>query len=323
MTSNKIECRRFDFGVKALFRLSKMLPIDLLPIKICEYVIEPVPNPTLGSSNPAWIYLISYAEFMKDGEYPDPQGEMSAFAAFFSVALGCEAALIGLMVNGCDVPLCPQRLYAQPDRIENDVLQEAAASFSQSCSLSEKCAEGFFRACELFGAAARFLNEDRNLCCLLAVASVECIASVLQAKRGALQDRFIEFLMFYSPENCRGMSDDRLRGALGQLYGRYRSRYVHQGIKIPVASLAADRSGLPQVIHCTDGNDALAPGLVWFMQLVRSSLLNVLREQVASQTLTGKKRPLRQYCLNRGIMRMRWQSPQPQSGDGPENGPPQ
>lgn len=321
MTNSKTESRRFDFGVKAIFRMSKLLPIDLLPIKIGEYIIEPVPNPTLGSSNPAWIYLVSYTEFMKDGQYPDPQGEMNAFAAFFSVALGCEAALIGLMINGCDVPLRPQRFYTQPDRIESKSLQEAAASFIQSCNLSERCAEGFFRACELFGAAARFLNEDRDLSCFLAVAAIECMASALVGKRGKSRSRFIELLVEYSPEECRAMSEQEMRKALGRIYDRYRSCYVHQGRRIPVASLAADISELPQIIHCTDGNEVQAPGLVWLLRLARHSLLSILAQQGGHPSASGKN-ALRRYCLNRGIMKMKWQPPQSQSGNGPESGPP-
>lgn len=321
MTNSEAESRRFDFGVKALFRMSKMLPIDLLPIRIGEYIIEPVPNPTLGSSNPAWTYLVSYPEFMKDGQYPDPQGEMNALAAFLSVALGCEAALIGLMVNGCDVPLRPQRLYAQPDRVESEILKEAATSFSLSCNFSKRCAEGFFRACELFGAAARYLNEDRDLSCFLAVAAIECMASALVGKRGKSRSRFIELLAKYSPEECRGMSEQEMQKALGNIYDHYRSSYVHQGRRIPVASLAADISGLPQIIHCTDGNEVQAPGLVWLLRLTRRSLLSILAQQ-GGQPIASGNNALRRYCLNRGIMKMKWQPPQSQSGNDPENGPP-
>ena len=64
---------------------------------------------------------------------------------------------------------------------------------------------------------------------------------------------------------------------LKTVYCSHRSALCMAGKEVSVASKIADRAGLNSVGHIVDGKEIVTPGLKWFFQVTRRTLIGFLK----------------------------------------------
>jgi hypothetical protein len=92
---------------------------------------------------------------------------------------------------------------------------------------------------------------------------------------------------------------------LKTVYYGHRSAFVHAGREVSVASEIADRHGSDSLRHIDDNKDVFAPGLKWFFQVTRRTLLGFLAGHPRAETVPNEE-ALADVARERGLLTMRW-----------------
>ncbi len=220
--------------------------------------------------------------------HADSEGEGEIFLSFLALLFDCRIRKTGFRINGLDIsgnhPQKPHIMEMFEGTIDSP---ECDTYVTHLFTLGSELTKQFARACNAYSLAIASVELDTSLSFLLLVTALECIStqeafcpnSTLDKSKKSTE-RYCRLVQNYCDEVNELYPSDAEPGFIRDLktvYYSHRSGFVHGGKEVSVASKIADRAGLNSVGHIVDGKEIVTPGLKWFFQVTRRTLIGFLK----------------------------------------------
>lgn len=262
--------------------LSRRFPITQREVGLLRYRLQPLPSKYDGPQEA----ILAFEEPMETS-YADPEHEGEIVLSFLSLVFNCRIRKTGYRVNGLDIsgekqsPAPLAELFA--GKLE---VSDPATFVAHLFTLNDQLAKQFIRACNAYSLAIASVELDSSLSFLLLVTALECISSQEEFcpnaqldKQRKSAERYCLLVTTYcdSPRELHPTGGEAafLRD-LKTVHFSHRSGFVHAGKEVSIASRIADRAGFRSLNHFVDDKEVFTPGLKWFFQVTRRTLLGFL-----------------------------------------------
>lgn len=264
--------------------LSARFHIAQREVDLFRYRLKLLPS-TYGGQQEA---LLVFDDQLVEG-HANAEGEGEIVLSFLSLLFNCRVRKTGYRVNGLDISGEHPPKPPMADLFVGSIApSDAAAKVRSLFTLGDRLAKQFVRACNAYALAIESVELDRSLSFLLLVTALECISTqedfcpneeLNSSKKSA--ERYCRLVLEY----CQSIDDFYPNGSrealvrdLKTIYYSHRSAFVHGGKEVSVASKLADDVGSHSIGHLVDGKEVFTPGLKWFFQVVRNTLVGFLSE---------------------------------------------
>jgi hypothetical protein len=262
--------------------LSRRFVITQSEIPLSRYLLVPMVSKYGGPQEA----VLTFEEMMLKG-HANPEEEGEIVLSVLSLLFDCEVKKTGYRVNSIDISGGNRRQPRLADHFEANIIKgDYSIDIENIFTLSNQLAKQFVRACNAYSLAISSVELDSSLSFLLLVTALECISTqeeflpntVLdKSKKGA--ERYCSLVQSYCSVGTDPMpkseENDFIRD-LKTVYYSHRSAFVHGGREVSVASRIADQAGFNRIGHFVEGEEVFTPGLKWFFQVTRSTLLGFL-----------------------------------------------
>lgn len=262
--------------------LSRRLPIASREIDLARYKLKPLPS-RYGGQQEA---LLVFEESMTKG-HANPEEEGRIVLSLMALLFDCKVKQTGYRINGLDISADQNKKSYLANHFEGPLEPFDYASQVQSLfSLGDQLTKQFIRACNAYSLAISSVELDSSLCFLLLVTALECLSTQEEFlsnseldKSKKSTERYCRLVQRY----CSDATDLYPAGGesafirdLKTVYYSHRSGFVHGGKEVSIASKIADQSGFHSIGHFVEGQEIFTPGLKWFFQVARRTLLGFL-----------------------------------------------
>jgi hypothetical protein len=243
-----------------------------------EYRLLPLPTAAVGKQE----CVLEFDVDKEDGRANYARGEAKLFLSFASLLFDCEIKDTGCRVDGVD--------QHRKQRVGDSTLKykNYDVPVSSLSRLSETLAKQFVRSSKAYQLALHARTIDYSLAFLLLVTAIEAMSSQEEViphneldKTKKSCERFCNFVTTY----CSNLSqlyghdgEDGFKRNLKTVYYEHRSAFVHAGKQVSYAADLADQFGFKYITHTVDGKPHTTPGLHWFFNVVRKTLLGFLQK---------------------------------------------
>jgi len=259
--------------IKTLFSSSSRIAPSFGSITAGKYNIEPVPEEFDSKVSATGTYLLRFSDDIEKGPgHSNPFKETDVFLSFLSLVLDSEIHVKGVMANSVNSPSDIVSGQPQQPRIVIKDDPEVDKHLGNMSHLDEIMAKQILRACGVYSAALHNTNRNPTLSFFLLAVAVECVSNKVMDEGGP-RKKFIDFLSKFG-ESSHDLDPDKFRKLIREIYDRHRSGFTHGGKEVPNAAIMADRLNRPYIRHLEEDKEKLTPGLRWFQNVVRTSLLN-------------------------------------------------
>ncbi len=247
--------------------------------------------------------------------HSNPEHEGEIMLSVLVLLFDCRIKKTGYRVNGLDIS--GQRPVKAPleGLFDGEVATEDYASLVRNLfSLGDQLTKQFIRACNAYSLAIASIELDRSLSFLLLVTALECIATqekfcpnteLDKTKKSA--ERYCRLVRDY----CNGREElypsdgeDGFTRDLKTVYYSHRSAFIHGGKEVSIASQAADEYGFNSIGHFVDGKEVITPGLKWFFQVTRRTLMGFVTQFPRAMD-TPNAQVLADIARGRAVLTMR------------------
>lgn len=273
-----------EFSLRTELRceLSRRLPITVSTLDLGRYRLEALPT-RYGFPQEA---ILVFEDRMTKG-HSNAEEEGAIVLSFLALLFNCRVRQTGYRVDGLDIGAEHPKKSHLASLFEGPIEdRNYAAQVAKLQSLGEQMTKQFIRACNAYALAIVSADLDPSLPFLLLVTSLECISTqeefcpnVELNKQSKSTERYCRLVREYcshpSDLHSAGGGDAFVRD-LKTVYYSHRSAFVHGGTEVSVASRAADRAGFHHIGHFVDGEEVFTPGLKWFFEVTRRTLLGFL-----------------------------------------------
>lgn len=261
---------------------SRRLPIAVTQIDMGRYQLRALPT-RYGSPQEA---ILVFEEKMKKG-HANPEEEGKIILSFLALLFNCRVRQTGYRVNGLDISAEHPKKNHLASLFDGSIEQrDYAMQFGYLLSLGEQLTKQFIRASNAYALAISSIDMDPSLAFLLLVTALECISTQEEFCPNAELDKSKKSTERYCRlvrEYCSDAFDLYPAGGeeafvrdLKTVYYSHRSGFVHGGKEVSVASKIADQAGFHSIGHFVDGKEVFTPGLKWFFDVSRRTLLGFL-----------------------------------------------
>lgn len=278
--------------------MSKSLPIEIKlklskrfqPLypeyKFGRYSLKAIPTASSRGGEAILTFEDSF-QSQPDGGGSHPEKEGQIICNFLALIADMRIKRDGLRVNGVDIPNMDDQMDTAYSQFLGSLdLKDVEKYLHALLTLNEDLARQFTRAARCYSFSLEFIPSDPSFAFFLLVVSIECLSSQEQVIPKTTLDtdskkceRFCRFIYDFYPEVSRG-EDERnsvlFSELLKSIYYSHRSGFVHGGKEVSDAALMADKIKSSYMKHSTDGKEVKTPGLGWFANIVRTTLLNFL-----------------------------------------------
>lgn len=266
------------FQIKTLFKISRDINPKLGNVKIGKYVIKPLPCNQKSLADSQISYLLEFQDTFRDRDKTSqPTEDSQLFLSFFSLLIKSRLEIDSFMVNNVKVN--------RPNSVDTDIYKEyrlPIADFkdldfflNKLKSLDYEIAKQFLRACSVYRTALNLIGYNNTLSYFLLCVSIECLSNKISNKNGKCA-KFIDFTLTYLPDKSDFDTEKKWKKILKVVYYMHRSGFTHGGKSIPAAVLMADKHNRKYIKNYIDGKEVLTPGLKWFENVVRNTLIGFL-----------------------------------------------
>ena len=213
-------------------------------------------------------------EFNKKEGHSVPVQESQLFLSFFSLISQSKLQIQGSMINNVR-----SESFGHPNvygfRGRHETIPDFNLHLNKLQSMDINTARQFLRSCEVYRTAINLANSHTTISFFLLCVAIECLSNKVSDEDG-ICNKFIEFILHYLPNKSDFDNEDEWKKVLREIYNRHRSGFTHGGKSIPEAVFLADRLGKPYIKNLIDGKEVRTPGLKWFEEIVRETLLGFL-----------------------------------------------
>jgi hypothetical protein len=264
--------------------LSRRLPITVSALDLGRYRLQALPT-RYGAPQEA---ILVFEDKMTRG-HSNAEEEGAIVLSFLALLFNCRVRQTGYRVNELDISAEHPKRSHLSSLFEGPIEQRNyAEQVGKLQSLGDQMTKQFIRACNAYALAIVSVDLDPSLAFLLLVTSLECISTQEEFcpnaelnKQGKSTERYIRLVREY----CSDSSDLHSPGGeeafvrdLKTVYYSHRSAFVHGGAEVSIASMVADRAGFHSIGHFVDGKEVFTPGLKWFFEVTRRTLLGFLND---------------------------------------------
>ncbi len=262
--------------------LSRRFAIAQTEIDLSRYRLKPMVS-RYGGPQEA---ILSFEEPMLKG-HANPEEEGEIVLSVLSLIFDCKVRKTGYRINALDISGSNDRKPHLAEHFGGAIQPgDYAAHIKNLFTLGDQLAKQFIRASNAYSLAIASVELDSSLSFLLLVTALECVStqeeflanSVLDKSKKSTE-RYCRLVQTYCDNAIelypRGGEKDFIRD-LKTVYYSHRSAFVHGGKEVSIASKIADQSGFNSIGHFVDGEEVFTPGLKWFFQITRRTLLGFL-----------------------------------------------
>ena len=264
--------------------MSRRFPIAQGELDLARYKLEPLPSRYGGQQEAILTFEVSMA---KGHASPEEEGEM--ILSFLTLLFDCKVKKTGHRVNGVDIGSDRQRKPHLVELFEGPIeSSDYASDVGRLFSLGDQLTKQFIRACNAYSLAISSVELDTSLAFLLLVTALECISTQEQFlpnseldKSKKSTERYCRLVQTY----CNDAIELHPTGGelafvrdLKTVYYSHRSAFVHGGKEVSIASKIADQAGFQSIGHFVEGQEVFTPGLKWFFQVARRTLVGFLTQ---------------------------------------------
>ena len=289
---------------------SRRLPITVSELDLGRYRLRALPT-RYGAPQEA---ILLFENKMRKG-HANSEEEGAIVISFLSLLFNCRVRQTGYRVNGLDISAEHAKKSHLSGVFEGPIVQrDYAAQISKLQSLGEQMAKQFIRACNAYALAIASIDLDESLAFLLLVTALECISTQEEFcpnseldKQKKSTERYCHLVRQYCSEPsdlyASGGEEAFIRD-LKTVYYSHRSGFVHGGKEVSIASRLADQAGFHSIGHFVDGKEVFTPGLKWFFEVSRRTLLGFL-DVYPSAGSAPNEELLADIASARGVLTMR------------------
>ena len=217
----------------------------------------------------------------------NPDTEVELLRSFLSLVLNSRLELRSLRIAGADFP--GNGANDQSSRIRHHTptdLSEVPGLLSGLLALDLETGRQVLRASRAYSTGLQALRTDATLAFFLLTVAIECLSS--QDKIISFEElhpdrkkceRFCQFIRRFLPPEFKGEDEqnpDLMTELLKNIYYTHRSGFVHGGTEVSKACHLADEIGSSYFRNVVKGSDTKTPGIIWFANVVRGSILGFL-----------------------------------------------
>lgn len=290
--------------------LSRRFAIAQAEIDLSRYRLKPMVS-RYGGPQEA---ILSFEEPMLKG-HANPEEEGEIVLSVLSLVFDCKVRKTGYRINALDISGSNDRKPHLDEHFGGAIQSgDYAAHIKNLFTLGDQLAKQFIRASNAYSLAIASVELDSSLSFLLLVTALECIStqetflanSVLDKSKKSTE-RYCRLVQTYCDNavelHPRGGEKDFIRD-LKTVYYSHRSAFVHGGREVSIASKIADQSGFNSIGHFIDGEEVFTPGLKWFFQVTRRTLLGFLSRH-PREGIEENPQVLADIASNRAVVVMR------------------
>lgn len=267
--------------------LSRSFPVAENQLKLGRYKLHALPTKRNGRPEALLVF-----EAHATAEHTNPEKEGEIILSFLSLLFNCKTKKTGYRANGVDSEMLGM-FNAQPSQFfEGKIeLKDYSGDIQKLMSLGKQLTHQFVRACNAYSLALSSVEIDQSLAFLLLVTALECISTQEEFcpnkelnKSAKSTERYCRLVGQYclkKEELYPNGGEQNFIRDLKTVYYSHRSAFVHAGKEVSIASKVADRLNIPSLGHFVDGQEIFTPGLKWFFEVTRRTLLGFLVEYTA------------------------------------------
>ena len=260
-------------------------------------------------------FILSFYDQMEGG-HSNPEEEGVILIGIFSLLFNTTITKTGFRINDIDCGIQSTNLKNSFPEIFNELDDtDYSLYFSNMLCMSDQIIKQFVRASHAYSMAIRSFDLDISLSFLLLVTAIECLSTqeefisnkeLNKDKHSA--ERYCRFVNQFCEKKFNLISQDGEEGFLRNLktvYYVHRSGFVHGGKEVSVAAKMADRSGRSSMPHIENGKEVFTPGIFWFFNVVRNSLLGFLKDHPKHHEEPNYK-PLSEIARDRATLTVKF-----------------
>jgi hypothetical protein len=262
--------------------LSRRFPIAQGDVDLYRYKLKPLPSKYSGQQEA----ILIFEDDMKKG-HSNAEHEGEIVLSFMSLLFDCHVQKTGYRVNGLDISgEHPSKAHLSGLFEGSIVPGDSAAMVRHLFTLGDQLTKQFVRACNAYALAIASVELDRSLSFLLLVTALECLSTQEEFCPNAELDkskksteRYCRLVSEYCSDVQKLYPNDCEVAFLRDLktvYYSHRSGFVHGGKEVSIASEIADRANSNNIGHFVEGKEVFTPGLKWFFQITRGTLIGFL-----------------------------------------------
>ena len=286
---------------------SSRFPIAKTTIELARYRLKLLPTRRGGPQEG----ILEFEDEVS-GSHSNPEHEGEIALSILSLLFNCRVYKTGYRANGLDIT--GHSRFESPSAEAVVDPTGAGDTIESIFTFTPQLTVQFIRACNAYSLALHARELDRTLAFLLLVTSLECLSSQEEfipnaelSKSAKSTERYVRLVQTF----CFPVEDLYPNGDsaafirnLKTVYFSHRSGFVHGGKEVSIASDIADRAGFSQITHLVDGKDVSTPGLDWFFEVARRSLLGFLKTFPRDGVMANYE-SLADIARNRAVLTMR------------------
>jgi hypothetical protein len=264
--------------------MSRRFAVAQGELDLAGYKLRPLPSKYGGKQEAILVF-----EGGGTNAHSNPEEEGEMVLSFMALLFNCKVQKTGYRINGLDIGSSAQRKPHLSELFEGSIeTLDYAAHIRSLFSLSDQLAKQFIRACNAYSLAVSSIELDSTLSFLLLVTALECLSTQEAFLSSSELDKSkmrTERYCCLVKTFCTAAAELHPAGGeaaflrdLKTVYYSHRSAFVHGGKEVSIASKIADQSGLHNFGHFVEGQEIFTPGLKWFFQVTRSTLIGFLTE---------------------------------------------
>lgn len=260
----------------------KIFKNTVTSLNIGRYTLSVLPKVNHQESE----FILSFDDSLVHG-HSNSEEEGAIVLSVLSVLFNTVLKKKGLRINQLDVGVQNTELNRYlPDISGQLEEQDFSEDINNLLCMSPQLVKQFVRASHAYSMAIQSIELDISLTFLLLVTAIECLStqeefipnSQLNKDKKSVE-RYCKFILKYEVGQ-QSLSQDEQKNTkkvLKTIYYRHRSGFVHGGKEVSVAARIADEHNLQGISHVINDKDVTTPGVKWFIEVVRNSLIGFLK----------------------------------------------
>lgn len=277
-------CKLMNSVMKVEIRCSskKNFKNTVKSMNIGRYTLSVLPKVNNQESE----FILGFDDSLVHG-HSNSEEEGAIVLSVLSVLFNTVLKKRGLRINQVDVGIQNTELNEYlPDISGQLEEQDFSEDINNLLCMSPKLVKQFVRASHAYSMAIQSIELDISLSFLLLVTAIECLStqeefipnSILNKDKNSVE-RYCKFILQYgcTQQNFSDSSSENIKKTLKTIYYSHRSGFVHGGKEVSIAAKIADEHNFQGLSHVINGKDVTTPGVKWFIEVVRNSLIGFLK----------------------------------------------